>query len=206
MMISAANIEIRSRFSAAALAAIVFPMIALGDNITSGNMPMGERISKDPFGFRNLLGQRLDQVISTLKLDTRLTWNSLPPAEEYDDKEVRYGTWSIHDYVRSWSFLSNDACISPKSMLVLTFNHGYLFRVEFRFLSTKTFGGEPPCEDHTPIFDALAPQMGEGVEKRDAGGGREIMRVDGDVIERLVSDRGSLSLIWSVRGSPEKSP
>jgi hypothetical protein len=166
-------------------------------------MPLGERISRDPFGFRNLLGQRLDQVISALKLDPGLTWNSLPPAEEYDDKEVRYGTWSIHDYVRKWSFLSNNACISPKSMLVLTFNHGYLFRAEFRFLSTTTFGGDPPCEDHTPIFEALARQMSGRMEKRD--GGREIMRVEGDVVERLVGGR-STSLIWFVRGSPEKSP
>jgi len=193
-----ANVAIRSRVLTAALAAIFFPMIAIGDNIRSDNMPLGERISKDPFGFRNLLGQRVDQVISTLKLGK----DGLQPAEEFDDKEVLYGAWLIRDYVRSWSFLSKDACISPKSMLVLTFNHGYLFRAEFRFLSTITFGGDPPCEDHTPVFEALAHQMSGPVEKR---GDKEIMRVDGDVIERLVGG-GSTSLIWFVRGSPEKSP
>jgi hypothetical protein len=40
-----ANVAIRSRVLTAALAAIFFPMIAIGDNIRSDNMPLGERIS-----------------------------------------------------------------------------------------------------------------------------------------------------------------
>jgi hypothetical protein len=176
-----------------------------GEKMTNDQITIGEKIGQDPFSFKDLLGQRLDQVSSKLKLGSNLAWGSLTPAEEYDDKEVKYQAWDIRDYVKAWSFLGDGICISPKSILLLVFNHGYLFRVEFRFLSTRTFGGDPPCEDHGPIFDLVAGRLGGLVEKRDDGS-RIVVNVNGDVIEFLYTMDGSTSLIWFVRGSPEKLP
>jgi hypothetical protein len=169
---------------------------------------LGEKLTQDPVGFSNFLGQTVEEVVSALQLAPGGVRAAMRVAEEYNDKEVRFlyfdGKNGLHDYVQNWKFINGKFCVSGNSALFLFFNHGYAFKVEFRFLSTKTYGGYPPCEDHIALFNLLARQIGGFVEKR-SDGTSILTRVDGDVIEYLEKPmNGSMSWLWFLRGGPEK--
>jgi hypothetical protein len=152
------------------------------------------------------LGQLLGKHLSEVAPDA--TWESLPIAEEYKNSSIRYGVFvreSLHDYMKAWSFMTDDYCVSTNSFFLIFFNRGFVFRVELRFLPdsfTGSINSNSPqhCADETPVFRMIAKALGGKVTVRDNS--YELVRYSNNYLMILNAGGGNASLNWHLRGGP----
>ena len=162
-------------------------------------------LQNNPFGLKDLLGKRAAEIVPGYS-----NWDDAQKiyiAEEYRDPEVKYDAFGgLSSYAKEWNFLMGHPCVSGYSLAVLFFNHGYLFRIELRFMSSKSYPSYAPiCYDHTPIFESIAQKI-DGVEETAPDGGRVIAKLEGDTITILHTKDGTTELDWILRGGPGGIP
>jgi hypothetical protein len=157
-----------------------------------------------PLELGELLGKHFSEVVP------QEVWGSLPSPEEYKNPAIKYGVYArsdLHEYMKSWKFLTRDYCVSDYSMFLMFFNRGFVFKVELRYLPDTYTGVVKPsdpkfCVDETPIFTMIAGILGGGITaKLDH---EELMRYTEKYIMRMATGTGehNTDLTWDLRGGP----
>jgi hypothetical protein len=152
------------------------------------------------------LGQLLGKHYSEVAPGT--SWESLPIPEEYQNPAIRYGVFvrpDLHDYMKSWDFMTDDYCVSNYSMFLMFFNRGFVFKVELRYMPdsfTGTVKSDIPsfCADESPIFKMIARKLGGTVIVRQ--GSYEVARYNSKYVMTLVTGEHITDLSWNLRGGP----
>jgi hypothetical protein len=160
-----------------------------------------------PMDLESLLGKNITDVVPGV------TWDQLPVQGEFDNKTIRYGVFSsgkeLKGIMKNWQFLNEPYCVSESpisSMFLISFNRGYVFRVELRFLPDQFSGSiskaDPNfCGDETSLFNMLATKMGGTVLEE--GNYRLIKQEKPTYLLRLAIDRSTATdLSWTLRGAP----
>jgi hypothetical protein len=156
-------------------------------------------LQKNPFGLKDLLGKRAEENIPGYS-----NWddsNNIFIADEYRNPEVKYDAYFVlSSYAPEWDFLKGKSCISGYSHAVVIFNNGYLFRIELRFMSSKSYPNHTPvCFDHTPVFELIGRRIG-AAEEIASDGGRQIIKLEGDIITILHTKDGSTEFDFVLLG------
>ena len=160
-----------------------------------------------PLELHRLLGRHFSEVICGT------SWEQLPiPYDAYRDPDIRYVVFANHeklrDYMKAWSFMTDNYCVSTNSFFLIFFNKGFVFRVEFRYLP-DTFAGRVDsnrpqhCADLAPIFTMIAKELGGSVIVRDNF--YELVRFTDKYLMISNAGGGNASLNWYLRGGP-RSP
>ncbi|MER9018978.1 hypothetical protein [Mesorhizobium sp. M0898] len=153
-----------------------------------------------PLDLDQLLGRHFSEVVPGA------TWEGLPTPEEYKNPSIRYGVFARPGpFMNNWHFMKEPYCVSHYSMFILFFNHGFVFKVELRFVS-DSFAGQIDshnasfCGNEIPIFDNIAKELGDSVIKEN--GSREIKRYTDNYVMTLSADDNGADLSWDLRGGP----
>ncbi len=189
-------------------AASIFSAVAVGAEEKSLSATQNK-----PFEFSHFLRDRpldlgllLGRHISEVAPET--TWESLPVPEEYKNPAIRYGVFArpdLHDYMKSWDFMTENYCVSNYSMFLMFFNRGFVFSVELRLLPDSFAGSVKPddpkyCADETPVFRMIARKLGGTIIAR--GNSYELTRYTSKYVMTLGTGERTTGLSWNLRGGP----
>lgn len=171
---------------------------AMDEENVPSSIEFKDLLTNHPLELRTILGMRLYKLFPTY------TWDEMHIPEEYNDIQVRYTMVSIKECISDWTFLKNSICVPSYSNLYLFFNHGFLFRIEYRFINDDYFSNpsndRKKCIDTAPIFDALSRQLqGKITEDR---GRKSMMYFDSKTKMTLDGSSFATSLFWTIRGAP----
>jgi WD40 repeat protein len=160
-------------------------------------------LETSPFALRSLLGRRLEEIFPPHEsTPPTLRRSDLATPEEFKNREIQYAAFfNLATPANGWQFMPSGSCISGYSHVVLFFNHGYLFRVAFRFVDSAFNPIPPICNDHVPIYEALKRKLGSGVEE-ERGPYHEVLTFDGNTVVFITREGTSANLEMLLRGSP----
>jgi hypothetical protein len=157
-----------------------------------------------PLELGELLGKHYSEVVP------QEIWGNLPSPEEYKNPAIKYGVYArsdLHEYMKSWKFLTDGYCVSDYSMFLMFFNRGFVFKAELRYIPdtyTGTVNSADPrfCPDETPIFTMITRILG-GVINVNADH-KELTRYTENYIMRVTTGTGehNTDLSWDLRGGP----
>jgi hypothetical protein len=166
-----------------------------------------------PFEFSHLLKERpldLDQLLGRhiSEVVPGQNWEALPSPEEFKNPAIKYGVFAredLHDYMKTWDFMTDAFCISSYSMFLLFFNKGFVFKVELRLIPDSFTGAvkstDPKyCADETPVFRMIARRLGGTIVARESAS--EVTKYTSKYVMTLGTGGRVTDLSWNLRGAP----
>jgi hypothetical protein len=156
-----------------------------------------------PLQLDGLLGKHLTSVVPGE------TWGGLYVPEEYRNPAIRYAVFArgevLKAYMKDWTFIKQEYCISDYSMFLLFFNRGYVFKIELRYIPDTFTGTIKPgeksfCGDETPIFEILSKQLGGSITFNN--GQRELVHAERTYTLIMTTSGGATVIYWKLKGGP----
>jgi hypothetical protein len=156
-----------------------------------------------PLELSQLLGKHFSEVVPGVD------WEGMPSPEEYKNPSIKYAVFvrdaDLHDYMKTWDFMTGEYCVSSYSMFIIYFNKGFVFKVELRYMPDSYTGliksTDPRiCLDETPIFTMIANKLGG--TKISHPGYDEVTQYKSTYITTLSTRGHNADLSWDLRGGP----
>jgi hypothetical protein len=198
-----------------AIAAVLFILLtSISSNTQSEINPnyaisldsFNDTIADNPMNLSRILGKKLSWL--------GIAWNYVVPLWDFDNNAIGYivpvrGA-QLAQALKQWKPLDGEYCVSLRpdaTMLAVYFNHGYVFRIEMRFLPDTFFGvtkamDANACLDETPLFNLIAKQLGGEIVRE--GVTLVLKQTKDTYLVELHTEEGrrTATLSWTLRGGP----